>query len=99
VEVIGAGTRVRSCHLLYIGAAAPKRWEELETAVHGAPVLTVSSVDRFAESGGIAQLIEDRERMRFAINVDSATRARLKLSSKLLSLAQIVKDDPNAARP
>ena len=34
-----------------------------------------------------------------AINVESAQRARITLSSKLLSLAQIVKDDPYAAQP
>jgi hypothetical protein len=31
--------------------------------------------------------------MRFAINVSAAQRARLQLSSKLLSLARIVKDE------
>jgi hypothetical protein len=40
--------------------------------------------------------IEDG-RMKFAINVDSAQRSRLHLSAQLLSLAKIVKDDPNAS--
>jgi hypothetical protein len=99
VEILAPGARVRACHLLYIGTAAPKRIVELEAAVQGAAVLTVSNADRFAETGGIAQLIEDKERMRFAINIAAATRARLKLSSKLLSLAQIIKDNPNAPPP
>jgi hypothetical protein len=53
------------------------------------PVFTVSDADNFAESGGVAQLILEKERMRFAVNVPAATRARLQLSSKLLSLARI----------
>jgi hypothetical protein len=31
--------------------------------------------------------------MRFAINVDAAQRCRLRISSRLLSLAKIVKED------
>jgi hypothetical protein len=34
--------------------------------------------------------------MRFAINSDAAQRAGLRLSSQLLALARIVKDDPDA---
>ena len=36
--------------------------------------------------------------LRFAINLDAAQRAGLRLSSKLLSLAKIVKDDRDAIR-
>ena len=46
--------------------------------------------------GGVAQLMLDSGRMRFAFNVDAAQRARLKISSKLLSLARIVKDERSA---
>jgi len=42
----------------------------------------------------VAQLILENNRMRFAINLAAAQRARLQLSSKLLSLATIVKDRP-----
>jgi hypothetical protein len=37
--------------------------------------------------------------MRFAVNVEAAERQRLKLSSRLLSLALIVKDTCNVIRP
>jgi hypothetical protein len=38
------------------------------------------------------------KRMRFAINVDTMRRSGLRLSASLLSLAKIVKDDPNGPR-
>jgi hypothetical protein len=37
--------------------------------------------------------------MKFAINLEAAQRAGLHLSSKLLGLARIVKDDRNAIHP
>jgi hypothetical protein len=47
----------------------------------------------------VAELIVENGRMRFAINVASAHRTRVNISSKLLSLATIVKDDRNGRVP
>ena len=93
VQAIGADSPIRSCHLLYIGGLDVKGAIQLIEALNGASVFTVSDCDRFAELGGVAQLILESDRMRFAINVAAAQRARLQLSSKLLSLATIVKDE------
>jgi hypothetical protein len=62
------------------------------------PTLTVSDLPDFAQSGGIVNFIVEDERMRFVINTDAADRARLRFSSKLLSLARIVKDQPALIR-
>jgi hypothetical protein len=93
VQVVNADGPIRSCHLLYAGGLDAKQAIQLIDALKGAPVFTVSDGDKFAELGGVAQLILENDRMRFAINVASAQRARLQLSSKLLSLAKIVKDE------
>jgi hypothetical protein len=65
----------------------------LTQALKGASVLTVSDGDTFAALGGIAQLFVENERMRFAINGAAADRAQIHLSSKLLNLARMVKDE------
>jgi YfiR/HmsC-like len=93
VQMVGADWPIRSCHLLYVGGLDVKGAMQLIDALKGAPIFTVSDCDRFAELGGVAQLILEKDRMRFAINVAAAQRARLQLSSKLLSLAKIVKDE------
>jgi len=98
VQVLESEAQVRSCHVLYVGAHDGKRLAQLTDAARDAPVLVVSCAEHFAEWGGIVQLIEEKERMRFAINVTAAARARLTLSSKLLSLAQIIKEQPRAVR-
>jgi YfiR/HmsC-like len=87
-----------SCHLLYISGFDTKRSDELLFALTGAPIFTVSDDVRFAEKGGVAQLIVENGRVRFAVNMDAARRAHLKISSKLLSLATIVKDPTDGKR-
>jgi hypothetical protein len=49
-----------------------------------------------AWSGGshLACWYIDGEQVRFAINVQAAQRARLKISSRMLGLAKIVKNGP-----
>jgi hypothetical protein len=47
---------------------------------------------QFAAHGGMIQFSLEDQHVRFDINVDAASRARLKISSKLLALAQIVRN-------
>jgi hypothetical protein len=88
---------LRSCHIVYAAHIDAKAAAQVLDAVKGSTVMTVSDLDRFAELGGTAHLYIEDGRMKFAINVDSAQRSRLHLSAQLLSLAKIVKDDPNAS--
>ncbi len=89
VDVEGS---VESCHLLYVATLDARRTDELMQRVKGKPVLTVSESGTFAQRGGIANLFVEDGRMRFAVNVDSVERSKLRLSSRLLNLAKIVKD-------
>lgn len=94
VEVTKADGRLRSCHLLYATGLDVPHSLELIRSLQGGPVLTVSDRDKFGEAGGIVQLIIENDRMHFAINPAAASRAHVRLSSKLLRLATIVKDEP-----
>lgn len=100
VDVLSRGkeSTVRACHLLYASGIDAKLWPELLGAIEGKPVFSVSDSDGFAERGGMAALYVEVHRMRFAINVDTMRRSGVRLSASLLSLAKIVKDDPNGAR-
>jgi hypothetical protein len=85
--------QLRGCHMLYLAALDNKRLSQVLDDVKGAAVLTVSDLDRFAQNGGIAGLFVEAGKMRFAINVEAAQRAGLRISSRLLGLATIVKDE------
>jgi hypothetical protein len=87
----GRNRPVRGCHLIYIGDSDPARVAATLDELKGVPILTVGEGDDFARAGGMIGLFVEDGRMRFAINPEAAQRAGLHLSSKLLSLAKIVK--------
>ena len=98
VAVVKIDAGVTHCHLLYASGIDGRQAAQLTEIVKGLPVFTVADSDGFAEHGGVAQLIEERGRMRFAINAAAAQRSRLALNARLLSLATLVKDVPDATR-
>ena len=86
------------CHLLYISGLDENRSIKLLHPLKSAPVLTVSDLDRFARLGGVAHFSTEDGKLQFALNVSAAQRAGLRLSSKLLGLAIIVKDEQDVQR-
>jgi hypothetical protein len=78
---------------VYLGVPDRERAASILYELQGASVLTVSNGPEFVRLGGIVGLFVDEGRMRFVINPDAAQRAGLRLSSRLLQLAQILKDD------
>jgi hypothetical protein len=82
----------RSCHVLFIAGGDTRRSTGELNGLRTAPVLTVSDGKGFSQGQGIIELYVQDERFRFAINVDAVERAGLRLSSRLLGLARIVRD-------
>lgn len=79
------------CALLYTGALDGVRSKRLVATVRDVSVLSVGDSEEFIDIGGIVRFYMDQGALRFAINVDAASRARLHLNAQLLSLATIVK--------
>jgi hypothetical protein len=78
------------CHVLFVALSADQglRWSD------GAPpdgLLTVGERPAFAEHGGVIRFVMESGKVHFEINPEAANRARLKISSKLLKLARIIK--------
>lgn len=91
-RVVSLDGDLGSCHLLYVsGADVPGAMRALQASLV-ASTFIVSDRKGFARDGGVAELIEEGDRLRFAINVGAAKRGRLTLSSRLLSLATLIKD-------
>jgi hypothetical protein len=86
------GSVWRACHLLFIADADARRSSAGLSAIKAAPILTISDGKGFAQTGGIIELYVEAGRMRFAINVDATARSGLHLSSRLLGLANVVRD-------
>lgn len=82
----------RRSHILFVDGSDKKRLPQIIAILGGAHVLTVSDVTDFAASGGVIGFLHQHDRLGFEINIDAAERAGLKISSKLLKLAKVVRE-------
>ena len=80
----------RGCHILYISTSERKTAAHIFSTLNGSSTLTVGEMTQFAARGGIIQFSMEDQHVRFDINLEAASRAGLRISSKLLALAQIV---------
>jgi hypothetical protein len=90
IRIYRPGEDLRGAHILFISPSEKKRIPMILASLRGSSVLTVADTSEFLNAGGMIQFLNENNRVRFAINVDATGRARLKMSSKLLSLAKVV---------
>ena len=84
---------LRDCHLLFISRARKAQVEPTLARLQKAPVLTVSETDMFAQHGGMINFVRHERAFRFEIILEAAERANLRISSKLASMATIIKTE------
>jgi hypothetical protein len=78
------------CQILFIGSSERKRLRSIFADVRMTGVLTVGETEGFATQGGIVNFKLEDGRVRLEINIEAAGQAKLRISSKVLNLAQIV---------
>jgi len=83
------------CSILFISAADRGQMEDLLRRVAGRSVLTVSDIPDFLAHGGIIQFLPMQSHVRFSVNLASAIRNELDLSSELLKVAASVTGKPS----
>ncbi len=90
VHRVASSEAAAACHLLFISASEATRLAGILESLRDRPVLTIAEIPGFARSGGIINLkTNSDDRIRFEINAGTAKRVGLRLSSKLLNLAEI----------
>lgn len=80
------------CHILFISSSASRRLEQILKRLEGKNILTVGEMKLFCQDGGMIQLVVEEEMLQLRIRPKSVKKAGLKISSKLMNLAQIVED-------
>ncbi len=82
-----------ACQILFVSSSEGKRFRSLWGSLKPAGILTVGEAQGFAANGGVINFKLDDGHVRFEINVNAAELEQLRISSKLLSLAQIVRTE------
>jgi hypothetical protein len=80
-----------NCQLLYIADTEKPRLANILRKVQHSTVLTVSELPDFTTQGGMVQLIMKDRKAHFAVNVGAATNVHLKVSARLLNVADGVR--------
>jgi len=89
--ILTEGQEASGCHLLFLGRARAAQVDATLARVKKAPVLTVSEVDDFGQRGGMINFVRHERTFRFEVNLGAAESAGLRISSKLASMATVVK--------
>lgn len=85
-------TCLTQSHALFFATQDKAFIQQVLDRIKGLSILTIGEVEGFTRMGGVITFFEDRNRLRFRVNIDAVQRNRLKMSSQLLVSAQIVKE-------
>jgi hypothetical protein len=94
VRQISESQSVQGCPILFVSAAASKRFRAIAGTLKGSGVLSVGEADGFISDGGIVNFKVEHGNIRLEINIAAAECSQVYISSKLLSLAQVVRRTP-----
>ncbi len=75
------------CHILFVGAGSAAELGGIVSRATARGMLTVGESPGFTAHGGAIEFFIENQKVRFAINLEAASAARLKVSSHLAQLA------------
>ena len=94
IKHVAKAEEYKACHILFVSASEKDRLAPILNAVKDSAVLTVGETDGFLSEEGIINLTKKANKVRLEINLKTAQKARLQLSSRLLSVADVVLGKP-----
>jgi hypothetical protein len=95
IKGVKQGANLRACHMVFATAPESRQVASIVDSLKGSSVLTIGETKGFAERGGIINFTIEENKLHFEINLDAAKRTPLRISSKVLALARIVRDPPH----
>jgi hypothetical protein len=97
-QVGGPPQGVQRCDVAFIGAGEKRRMDEVLDAFAGAGVLSISDLNQFVRHGGMIEITRKADKFGFAVNVDAVNRNGVRISSRLLQLAEVVHQSDEVGR-
>ena len=88
VRTVSAAADIPNCEVLFLPQSQQK--DSAEFIHSSAPILTIGEFTGFVEEGGMLNLVTDNDHVRLQVNPDAAQAVGLKISSRLLAIAQVV---------
>ncbi len=81
---------IGKCHILFINPGRSIKVDDVINRLKGKNILTVSDETGFSKQGGMIHFVTESNRIKLRVNLGSVKESEISVSSKLLSLAEIV---------
>lgn len=98
VKWVHKETELASCQIIFVSRSEEKHYAKILDAARPGRALTVGETPTFLEAGGMVALLMDGKTPQFEVNLEPVGACRLKLSSRMLSLARRVVNQSTAAK-
>lgn len=92
IKALAADADVSRCHIAYFGQSSNQVVTSSLGKVRGHSLLSIGEDQNFLSNGGLITLFVDNNKIKFRINVSAIPQAGLKISSKLLRLADVYRE-------
>lgn len=89
-------TEEEGCSIVYVAESEEAHLAKTVATFEGRGELLVSGLPHFLDDGGTIQFVIERHRVRFEVNLDSASKGGLIVSSELLKVALSVTGKPQS---
>jgi hypothetical protein len=97
VRTVRSNDALNQCHIVFVPVTEQGQVPRIVSGLKGSSALTVGESEGFAQMGGIINFTVKENKFHFEVNPVAAERAHLTISSKLLAMATIVKDQNEPA--
>jgi hypothetical protein len=98
IKTLKSSDELSVCHMVFVPVTEKSQAARIVSGLKGSSTLTVGEIEGFAVQGGIINLTIEENKLHFEVNPLAAERAGLKISSKLLNMATIVKDQDDGKK-
>ncbi|WP_415892188.1 YfiR family protein [Neptuniibacter sp. PT8_73] len=82
---------IHQCHLLFVTERSATETKQILRKSVFSPTLTVSTLDGFADMGGMIELVRQGKRYTFRINLQPVKESELNLSASLLEISSVIR--------
>jgi hypothetical protein len=92
VKQVSSSDDLGGCSILFISSSENSRLDAILSKTSALPILTVGESESFLAKGGIINFLLKDGKIQLEINLKTARKVKLQISSKLLSVAVAVKE-------
>ena len=90
IKKLGSTAEAASCHVVYIGKAKSKDFDDVKSKVNGKSILTITDGNGLGQKGSCINFKVIDGRLKFELNQEVVTGSNLKVSGQLSSMAILI---------